>query len=210
MNKLLRFLGLTLALVSGLPGTANAIRISFDDLSDNVAASTDVPNTTVRNLGPEALSVTFTVPATLPNVTNALAFLVQPQARDSISDQLMLSITNMGATQQVSLAFFSDAPGSTLGLTGSLSTDFPGFTGIVETGGPDIVNGEDMAGNRVNGFQVRDPITGAVTPVPFPRDFVVAVASDISEVPEPTTLLLWGTSMAGLALATRWRRRRQN
>lgn len=29
-------------------------------------------------------------------------------------------------------------------------------------------------------------------------------------VPEPTTLLLWGTTMAGLGLATRWRRRKQN
>jgi MYXO-CTERM domain-containing protein len=29
-------------------------------------------------------------------------------------------------------------------------------------------------------------------------------------VPEPTTLLLWGTTMAGLGLAARWRRRRQN
>lgn len=29
-------------------------------------------------------------------------------------------------------------------------------------------------------------------------------------VPEPTTLLLWGSTMAGLGLAARWRRRRQN
>ena len=31
-----------------------------------------------------------------------------------------------------------------------------------------------------------------------------------SPVPEPTTLLLWGTTMAGLGLAARWRRRRQS
>jgi MYXO-CTERM domain-containing protein len=38
------------------------------------------------------------------------------------------------------------------------------------------------------------------------------VASDHAPntVPEPTTLVLWGTSMAGLGLAARWRRRRYN
>jgi len=29
-------------------------------------------------------------------------------------------------------------------------------------------------------------------------------------VPEPTTLLLWGTTMAGLGFAVRWRLRRQS
>jgi MYXO-CTERM domain-containing protein len=36
------------------------------------------------------------------------------------------------------------------------------------------------------------------------------IASDLAATPEPTTLLLWGTAMAGLGLAARWRRRRQN
>jgi hypothetical protein len=179
-----------------------------------MSVSTDVPNTTVRNLGTEGLGLTFTVPATLPNVpvgNPAQAFLVEPQEHDSISDRLSLTITPIvGGTQEVSLAFFSDPRGGILGETGSLSRDFPGFTGIVETGGFDIVNGEDMAGNRVNRFQVKDPVTGAITQVPLPRDFVVAVASDISEIPEPATLLLFGTTMVGLGLTARWRRRRQN
>jgi hypothetical protein len=33
------------------------------------------------------------------------------------------------------------------------------------------------------------------------------IAADLGATPEPTTLLLWGTTMAGLGLAARWRRR---
>jgi hypothetical protein len=39
---------------------------------------------------------------------------------------------------------------------------------------------------------------------------VSGITLDLAVVPEPTTLLLWGTTMAGLGLAARWRRRRQN
>jgi len=35
------------------------------------------------------------------------------------------------------------------------------------------------------------------------------INSDIGAVPEPATLLLWGTTMTGLGLTARWRRRRQ-
>jgi hypothetical protein len=35
------------------------------------------------------------------------------------------------------------------------------------------------------------------------------VPADLAPIPEPTTLLLFGTTMAGLGLAARWRRRRQ-
>jgi MYXO-CTERM domain-containing protein len=36
------------------------------------------------------------------------------------------------------------------------------------------------------------------------------IVSPLEPVPEPATLVLWGTTMAGLGLAARWRRRRQN
>ncbi len=35
------------------------------------------------------------------------------------------------------------------------------------------------------------------------------IAADLAATPEPTTVLLWGTTFAGLGLA-RWRRRRQH
>jgi hypothetical protein len=36
------------------------------------------------------------------------------------------------------------------------------------------------------------------------------MGADIGAIPEPTTLLLFGTTMAGLGLAARWRKRKQN
>ena len=36
------------------------------------------------------------------------------------------------------------------------------------------------------------------------------IRGQLEPVPEPTTLLLWGSTMVGLGLATRWRRREQN
>jgi hypothetical protein len=48
-------------------------------------------------------------------------------------------------------------------------------------------------------------------PFPFtiPSNGIVDVGADIGAIPEPTTLLLFGTTMAGLGLV-RWRRRRQS
>lgn len=47
-------------------------------------------------------------------------------------------------------------------------------------------------------------------PVDFSVDpFFFTTAEPETVVPEPTTLLLWGTTMVGLGLAAPWRRRRQ-
>jgi hypothetical protein len=51
----------------------------------------------------------------------------------------------------------------------------------------------DATGNKITGYAF--VLTGVHVPAP---------------IPEPTTLLLWGTTMAGLGLTARWRRRRQN
>jgi hypothetical protein len=44
------------------------------------------------------------------------------------------------------------------------------------------------------------------SPFPIPSDGAVLVGAQLGAVPEPTTLLLFGTTMAGLGLA-RWKRR---
>ncbi len=77
----------------------------------------------------------------------------------------------------------------------------------------------------------KDPATGNSPPPDVSKDLNVAVTflvgdlslhlapsdrvrlpdsatDEVSAVPEPTTLLLWGTTVAGLGLA-RWKRRRQ-
>jgi hypothetical protein len=60
-----------------------------------------------------------------------------------------------------------------------------------------------------------DPLADPNNPSGFPLELLFNTQSanfemDALVTPEPTTLLLWGTSMAGLGLASRWRRRRQN
>lgn len=54
-------------------------------------------------------------------------------------------------------------------------------------------------------LRIGSDITGAG---PFNAAF--ALSGVLEPVPEPATLLLWGTSMAGLGLAARWRPRRRN
>jgi hypothetical protein len=54
----------------------------------------------------------------------------------------------------------------------------------------------DATGRKITGYTFT--LTGLHVPAPVPEP-----------VPEPATLLLFGTTMAGLGLGARWRRRRQ-
>lgn len=49
------------------------------------------------------------------------------------------------------------------------------------------------------------------TPYPFvlPSDDVLPLGANAGAIPEPTTLLLFGTTLAGLGLAGRWRQRKR-
>ena len=62
---------------------------------------------------------------------------------------------------------------------------------------------------ETGGFQDLTPIF-ALEPDVLPTDLKIEARSDFSPVPEPATLLLWGTTMVGLGLTARWRRRRQS
>ncbi len=94
-------------------------------------------------------------------------------------------------------SFFNfGAPGFTQ-LVANANFDFVGFEGqgipVLLLAGTDV-RMTDATGQLLPQFQFTEP---------------TKVVGDVSNVPEPTTLLLWATA-AGLGLAARWRRRKRN
>jgi PEP-CTERM motif-containing protein len=91
--------------------------------------------------------------------------------------------------------------------------------GLGSLGGTNLplVNAEDGTslsfpiGPQPPGFHYSELIYSfQIIPFGLPSNGVTELDAKIGAVPEPTTLLLFGTTMAGLGLAVRWRRRRQS
>lgn len=100
---------------------------------------------------------------------------------------------------------------ATSSLTGGIAL----VTGV---SGQDFIARQDFGSGQL--FVIADSNTVNALPFPGPEFFDNGQlylnflgAENISPVPEPSTLLLlgsWGTAMAGVGLAARWRQRRGN
>jgi hypothetical protein len=98
----------------------------------------------------------------------------------------------------------SDCSGSSLGTAHS---------GVAFSFGPGGLSCFRVRGIDANAGLDPNNTTAFVTGLTFTADGIfdgTMTPDPVSATPEPGTLLLWGTSMAGLGLATRWRRCSQN
>jgi hypothetical protein len=188
-----------LALVATTPACAIPISIRFDDNQEGPVTVTEngmpcagctsvregatytrnFPQGTFGGLGPNA-----TPPATV-SLLEPTTGVGDTDGRQSPSDRLFLTIARLpNLSETLTVKFQSDgAP-----IAGPVGIN----NRVFETGG----------------FQDLTPIF-ALEPGTLPTDLKVEARSDFSPTPEPTTLFLWGTTMAGLGLV-RWRRRRQS
>jgi hypothetical protein len=97
--------------------------------------------------------------------------------------------------------FRDTGPGTLVFSMAELIID-PGATAIIPLGGV-AYSTYDLA--TVGSITIEDLSDGTSQVYPVPQGH----GQDVP-VPEPTTLLLWGTILAGAGLSARWRRRRQN
>lgn len=164
---------------------ASAASISFIELSEEgstILLQTSGLGSFTASVGSESATVTVgTATATsVPLLSIGLTEQGSGGISDLISARAFVSGTTLTGAYQVS--FESDTEGALTAPPGVVTTLIP------ETGLPQMV------------FSGSLPLVGV--------DLTITALSDLDPVPEPMTLLLFGTTIAGLGLA-RWRRGRQ-
>jgi PEP-CTERM motif-containing protein len=165
--------------------SASAFSISFIEPispTDNISATTDLGHATVTT-SPELASISAFIP-TLSGVSLApLAFALREGPVDSapISDLVTISITN-----------------------GSVTASFQSDTETGLSGPTPVLNATEAT------FPQLFTLTLLAADFSEIATFAITVQSDLdlAPVPEPSTLLLFGFSMA--ALGAVWRRSRRN
>lgn len=181
---------LLVGLILGWQGSAQALSISFLEPtsgSGNIVVNVlDLTASAVTTTSPEAASVAF---GTVTGASTLLArvALTQPGS-------MHMEGGGMGVSDLLELRTF------TAGFLVSFQSD--GETGIPNPGG--------LTATLVETGLPQTLLSGAFTlPVVGPVDLTVTGQSDLDPVPEPATMLLFGTALAGAGLAARWRRRRR-
>ena len=178
---------------------AHAISFTFIELTDAPPVVTVVGEASTSSTAPETASGSALIrPATSPSplvVGTTFAVLTEPGTDPfgpRISDIIRLTASLIGVDQggqfqRITVDFFSDG--------------FPGFSTIIPAG--------VGFGSTTETGLVQDvtSLLGINSPT---QNVQVFAQSDLAtpEVPEPATLILLGSGLAGLAGAVAWRRRR--
>jgi len=163
-------------------GSAGAFSISFIEPSSptaNIMVTTDISGSTIITTGPESASLSGSVPSLGTLAVSTIIDLHEGSLTGPVSDRLNVLLSPSGMLQ---VFFGSD---SEVPFTGV------GNQHLVETGLPQLAFASTFGGG------LPDPETS----------LFITVQSDLDPVPEPSTLLLFGSSLAGLG-GFAWRRRR--
>src|SRR5690242_1331564 len=162
---------------------ASAASISFIELSEGatILLLTSGLGSSTASVGSESATVTVgtATGTSVPLLSIGLTEQGSGQLSDLISARAFVSGTTLSGAYEVS--FQSDTEGALTAPTGVVTTLIP------ETGLPQMV------------FSGSLPLVGV--------DLTITALSDLDPVPEPATLLLFGTTIASLGLAG-WRQRR--
>jgi hypothetical protein len=177
-------------------GSASALSISFlEPISPTGNIDVSVMNLSVPfvvSTSPESASLTVGTVTTSSTLLARVA-LTQPGS-------MHMEGGGQGVSDLLELRTFSAPTGAPAGFQVSFQSD--GETGIPNPGGLTAVLVETGLEQLLLSGTFSLPVVGSV-------DLTVTGRSDLDPVPEPATLLLFGTTMTGLGLVARWKRRRQ-